>query len=267
MKVPEALKRLRNPVDQEMSLWDHLEELRRVILSSLAAVTVGAFAVYAVSGRILEFLVAETVGQAQFLRPTEGFMARLKLSLLLGLVLTLPFVFFQIWTFIVPGLLKKERRAVVPLAFFSTLLFLGGIAFSSFLLTPTMVRFLVGFSSEHITANLSISYLLDFFIKMGLACGLLFQLPLVIAILSMFEVLTPEFLMQKWRHAVVVILIISAVVTPSDAASQLALAAPVMVLYAASIVVSKLIWRRKLKERREAAEASLPPAVDPDGEG
>jgi sec-independent protein translocase protein TatC len=242
-----------------MSLWDHLEELRRVILKSLAAVGILALAFYAVSGDVLEYLVTRTAGEAQFLRPMEGFTVRVKLSLLLGLIVALPYVFFQVWTFVVPGLLQREQRIVFPLAASSTLLFLLGVAFASFLLTPTMVRFLVGFATPHIQGNLAISYLLDFFIKMALACGVLFQLPLVVAILSLSEILTPEFLKQKWRHATVAILIVSAVLTPSDAASQLALAAPVMLLYAASIVVSAVIWRRK--RRAEAARvAGEPPA-------
>lgn len=239
---------MRDPRDEPMSVWDHLEELRNVILTSLVAVVVAALAVYFFAGHILELIVMETVGKAQFLKPMEGFTVRVKLSLVLGLVIALPFVFFQIWSFVVPGLLHKERKAVFPLALSSTLLFLSGIAFATFLLTPVMVRFLMGFATEHIEANLSISYLLDFFMKMGLACGVLFQLPLVVALLSIFEILTPEFLKQKWRHAAVVILIVSAIITPSDALSQLALAAPIGALYAASIVVSTVIWRRKRRE-------------------
>lgn len=255
MKVPGWLSQLREPGDRSMSFWDHLEELRRVVLSSLAAVAAAAIAVYFVSGPILEFLVVHTVGEAQFLRPMEGFTVRLKLSLIIGLVVALPFVFYQIWSFVVPGLLQRERRTVFPLVLWSTLLFLIGVAFASLLLTPAMVKFLMGFQTEHIQGNLAISHLLDFFIKMALACGLLFQLPLVVAILSIFEILTPEFLKQKWRHAVVVILILSAVLTPSDPGSQLVLAAPVVVLYGVSIVISRVIWKRKGLKEADHAEA------------
>ncbi|MBD3336410.1 MAG: twin-arginine translocase subunit TatC [Candidatus Eisenbacteria bacterium] len=229
----------------EMSLWDHLDELRSVLLRSVIAIFLGAAAVYAFSGPLLDLLVTRTAGEAQFLKPMEGFAVRIKLSLILGLMLTLPYVLHQIWSFVVPGLLQRERRYVLPLVVSSTGLFLLGAAFSSFLLTPTIVRFLMGFATENIAGRLAISYLLDFFIKMALACGLLFQLPLVVAILSLFEILTPQFLIGKWRHAMVIILIIAAVVTPSDAASQLFLGGPVILLYFVSIAVSKAIWRRK----------------------
>jgi sec-independent protein translocase protein TatC len=254
MKVPGWLRQLRQPGDRSMSFWDHLEELRKVVLSSLAAIIGAAVAIYFFSGRILEFLVVHTVGQAQFLRPMEGFTVRLKLSLLLGLIVALPFVFFRIWSFIVPGLMQRERRTVFPLSLWSTLLFLIGVAFASFLLTPIMVKFLMGFQTEHIEGNLAISYLLDFFMKMALACGVLFQLPLVVAILSIFEILTPAFLKQKWRHAVVLILILSAILTPSDPGSQLVLSAPVMLLYIVSIVISTVIWKRKASREIDHAE-------------
>jgi sec-independent protein translocase protein TatC len=248
------MRRLREPGDGSMSVWDHLEELRRTVLKSLGAVVLSAIVVYLFSGRLLEFLVVHTVGEAQFLKPMEGFTVRIKLSLILGLIICLPYVFFQLWSFIVPGLMRKERRVVFPLSLWSTVLFLVGVAFAAFLLTPVMVKFLMGFATPHVRGNLAISYLLDFFIKMGLACGVLFQLPLVVAILSLFEILTPEFLKQKWRHAAVLILMVSAVITPSDAASQLALAAPVGLLYAASIVISSVIWRRKKKREVGHAE-------------
>jgi sec-independent protein translocase protein TatC len=234
----------------EMSLWDHLDELRAVLLRVALAIVIGAGLVYAFSEWILELLVSHTVGEAQFLRPMEGFTVRIKISLLLGLIISLPVVLYQIWAFIVPGLLKKERRLVTPMVFASNALFLVGVAFASVLLTPTMVKFLMGFATEHIIANLSISYLLDFFIKMALACGVLFQLPLVVALLSITEIITPKFLISKWRHAVVVILIISAILTPSDAASQLALGLPVVLLYFISIGISKMIWKRKLDARK-----------------
>jgi sec-independent protein translocase protein TatC len=237
MKVPGWLRQLRQPGDRSMSFWDHLEELRKVVLSSLAAIIGAAVAIYFFSGRILEFLVVHTVGQAQFLRPMEGFTVRLKLSLLLGLIVALPFVFFRIWSFIVPGLMQRERRTVFPLSLWSTLLFLIGVAFASFLLTPIMVKFLMGFQTEHIEGNLAISYLLDFFMKMALACGVLFQLPLV-----------------EWRHAVVLILILSAILTPSDPGSQLVLSAPVMLLYIVSIVISTVIWKRKASREIDHAE-------------
>lgn len=226
-----------------MPFLEHLEELRRVLLTIAAAVVVCAVGAWFVSGHVIDYVVVSHVGQAQFLRPMEAFVARMKVALLFGFMVSLPFVAFQVWNFVVPGLLNHERKIVMPLVFFSTLLFLVGTAFSYLVLTPMMIKLLMGFGTEHIQANITVDYLLDFIIKMAVACGILFQLPLVVAVLTLVRVVTPRFLISKWRHAVVVILIIAAVATPGDGPSQIILAAPIIVLYFLSIGISVLIVR------------------------
>jgi sec-independent protein translocase protein TatC len=255
------LSKLRGREDREMPFLEHLEELRRVLLASLGGIALCGVAVYAFSGVVIDWIVVQHVGSAQFIRPMEAFMARIKVSLLLGLIVSLPYVMFQIWNFIVPGLMQHERRIVLPMAFFSTLLFLGGVAFSYFVLTPIMVELLTtGFSTEHVVANITVDYLLDFIIKLAVACGILFQLPLVVALLTLVDLVTPKFLWSKWRHAIVIILILAAVATPGDGPSQLILAAPIVVLYFLSIVLSMFLVRgsekrRRLREEEEAARA------------
>lgn len=255
------LSKLRGREDREMPFLEHLEELRRVLLASLGGIALCGVAVYAFSGVVIDWIVVQHVGSAQFIRPMEAFMARIKISLLLGLIVSLPYVMFQIWNFIVPGLMQNERRIVLPMAFFSTLLFLGGVAFSYFVLTPIMVELLTtGFSTEHVVANITVDYLLDFIIKLAVACGILFQLPLVVALLTLIDLVTPKFLWSKWRHAIVIILILAAVATPGDGPSQLILAAPIVVLYFLSIVLSMFLVRgsekrRRLREEEEAARA------------
>ena len=231
-----------------MPFLEHLEELRRAILGAFAAILVCAIGAYLVSGRVVDFVVQQHVGNAQFLRPMEAFLARIKVSLLLGLLASLPLVMFQIWNFVVPGLLEQERKLVRPMVVFSTILFLVGTAFSYLVLTPMMVKLLVGFATEHIHANISVEYLLDFVIRLALACGILFQLPLVVALLTLVRIVTPRFLWSKWRHAIVAILIVAAVATPGDGPSQVVLAAPIIVLYFLSILVSLLIVRGRDEE-------------------
>lgn len=243
-----------------MPFLEHLEELRRVILGSIAAVMICSVAAYAFSGTIIDFIVVSHVGEAQFLRPMEAFVARIKVSLLVGLLVGLPFVTFQIWNFVVPGLLQHERKIVLPLVFSSTLLFLVGTAFSYLVLTPMMLKVLVGFATTHIRPNITVDYLLDFIIKMAVACGILFQLPLVVAVLTLFRVLTPRFLWSKWRHAIVAILIVAAVATPGDGPSQIILAAPIVVLYFLSILLSMMISRGQKKKDAAAAGAADPDA-------
>jgi sec-independent protein translocase protein TatC len=236
-----------------MSFLDHLEELRGVFLSCLWVYLLLVIGGWAVSGRLLDILVRHTVGTAQFIRPLEGFASRMKISLLVALIAGLPYFALRIWGFVVPGLLHHERRLVWPLVIWSTVLFLAGVAFSTLTLTPTMLRVLMSFQTEVIHADLAVGYLLDFFVKMAFACGLLFQLPLVIAALSYAGLVTPAFLKSKWRHAVLIILIVAAVVTPGDGPSQLVLAVPVIGLYFVSIGVSAGIHRRRRRAGEESA--------------
>jgi sec-independent protein translocase protein TatC len=246
------LARLTGRSDKEMPFLEHLEELRQVLLASLAALALCAIAGYAVSGWVMDYIVVHTVGQAQFLRPMEAFNVRFKLALILGAVVSLPFIAFQIWSFIVPGLMPSERRLVMPMVVASTVLFLGGLAFSYWILTPLMMRLLVGFGTSHVQPNIAVDYLLDFIIKLALGTGIMFQLPLVVVLLTMVRVVSPRFLWSKWRHAIVIILVIAAVVTPGDGAlSTLVLAGPILVLYFLSALLSTLIVRGRRKKEME----------------
>lgn len=238
----------------DMPFWEHLEELRRIVLRAIGGFLIATVACYFFSGRVLDELVLRTIGEASFLKPMEAFNSRLKIAFLCGLIVSLPFILWQIWGFIVPGLMKKERKVVAPLVAWSTLLFYGGVAFSYFVLTPIMLKLLVGFGTEHVTAFIAVGSLLDFVVTMAIASGVLFQLPLVVAVLSIVGVLTPSFLIRRWRHAVVGIFVLTAVITPGDGPSQIVLAVPVLLLYFSSIFVARAIWRGKKKSEEAEAE-------------
>ncbi|MFH1145269.1 MAG: twin-arginine translocase subunit TatC [Candidatus Eisenbacteria bacterium] len=244
-----------------MSFVEHLDELRRVLISCLSVLLVLAAVAWFFSGTLLDLLVAQTVGRAQFIKPLEAFMTRVKLSLLLGLIAGLPFIAMRVWGFVVPGLLRHERRILMPVVVWSTLLFLLGVAFAAGALTPTMLRILLSFQTETIQASIAVGYLFDFVLKMAFACGLLFQLPLVIAVLSYAGIVTPELLKAKWRHAMVIILIVAAIVTPGDGPSQLVLAAPIIVLYFISILISASIHRRRRRAGRDRLGADAEPGT------
>lgn len=258
------LRKLAGRSAGEMGFLDHLEELRRVLLSSIVAIGLATAVAYAFSAQLLDWIVSRQVGEVQFLHPMEAFSARFKLALLLGLMVSLPFVMFEIWSFVVPGLLGRERRIVLPLVVSSVVLFFVGVAFSYWVLTPMMLSLLMSFGTAHVKANITLAYLLDFIVKLALASGLLFQLPLVVAILSLLSIVTPKFLWSKWRHAIVIILIVTAIVTPGDGPSQVILAAPIVVLYFLSILVSLLITRRK-GEPGSPAELAPPSDGAPSG--
>ena len=163
-----------------------------------------------------------------------------------GLLVSIPFIIWQIWMFVVPGLLHKEKKVVGPLVFWSILLFYAGVAFSYLVVIPSMLNFLMGLGTEHIKAQIAVSYLLDFIVGMSTASGILFQLPVVVAVLAMIGILRPGFLIKWWRHAVIGTFVLTAVITPGDVfIAQVVLAVPVLILYLASIFVAKAIWRNK----------------------
>ena len=240
-----------------MPFLEHLEELRRTIIAILIAVGIGAAICWWASGPVLDWLIDQTSGQAIFMKPQGAFVARLKVALVLGLLLALPYVFYKAWSFIGPGLLSTERKVVLPGVIFSVTLFYTGIAFSYFALTPLMVQVLMGFGTTTLTPQTEITFLLDLVFTMGLACGLVFQMPLVIAFLTLIGIVTPRFLRTYWRHAMVLIFIAAALLTPADPLSQVLLAIPLILLYGLSFLLSSILHRsRRAKRAAETNDAA-----------
>jgi sec-independent protein translocase protein TatC len=224
----------------EMSFFDHLEELRSVLLASLTAVCLFGVGGWYISSRVMDSLVRRAGFEgAQAIQPQEIFVTRFKISAAIGVLVGMPYIAVRVWRFIVPGLMHRERRILFPLVFWSTLLFLLGTAFAVYMLVPIMLGFLASFGTDVVTVKPAVSRVLDFYIFSSLTCGLVFQLPLLVAILSYFGIISPRLLTRYWRHAIAIILVIAAIVTPGpDAVSQLALGIPIIVLYFVSILVS-----------------------------
>lgn len=241
----------------QMPFLGHLEELRRVLQHSLAAILVGAIAGWILAPRVLEDLIHRTVRVAVVMSPFEAFNERLKLSALLGLSLTLPFVLWRAWSFVVPGLLKQERRWVVPLAALSFVLFALGAASSYLYVTPLVVHVLERFLTPGMQAQIRLSFLLDFFYNLVLACGLLAQLPLVTMLLTALGLVTPGFLARQWRIAIVLIFVVTAAITPGDVVSaQVVMGAPMVALYFLSVGLSFLVARRRTAAEGDALGGS-----------
>jgi len=206
------------------------------------------------SGRAVDMMIAP-IGKAVFIGPAEAFSVRLKLSLLLGALVSLPFIFLRIWKFVVPGLLKREKSLLTPLVLFSTVLFYGGMAFSYFVLVPAMMRMLLAFGTARLQPMISVDSYFSMVIQISVAIGVVFQFPLVVAVLTWLGIATPDFFKSKWRYAIVIIFIIGAAITPGDVfISQLAVSIPLCALYFLSILISALVQkRRRLETEREDA--------------
>ncbi len=228
-----------------MPFLDHLEELRWRLIKSLLAIALGAVACYGISGRLIAYLTRPFPKQLVFLSPAEGFMVTLKVSLFGGLVLALPVVFYQLWQFVAPGLLEKERRYVPLVVLLSTFSFVLGAAFAYLVIVPLALRFFLGFESPTLVATIRVNEYLAFVTNMMLAAGIVFEMPLLGFFLGRIGVLTPRFLRAKRPYAVVAILTIAAILTPPDVLSQILLAAPMLILYEVSIWATAVAARRR----------------------
>jgi sec-independent protein translocase protein TatC len=233
--------------ESAMSFLDHLEELRKSLFRVFLVALVLIAAAWAFSARLLDALIVLLApGQKVLaLAPAEAFSARMNVALWTGGLLAVPYLMFEAWRFVAPGLLRDERRFALPWMVASAALLYVGIAFALQILLPMRVGMLAGFATPHIESRLSLSGLLGFAIQLGAGCGLLFQLPLVLCLLVWFGVVTPMFLARAWRHAIFFIALGSAIITPGDGPSMLVLALPLILLYFLSVGVAWLLWRAK----------------------
>lgn len=248
------------PVDPrqsgEMPFLSHLDELRRVLQICVLAAVVGAAGGWWFAPRVLADLIARTVQATVVLSPFEAFNERLKLAFVLGLAISLPVILWQVWSFVVPGLFRRERGWVLPMVFASLVLFAGGAWASYAVVVPLVIKMLRTFLTPGMVEQIRLGSLLDFVYNLSLACGILAQLPLVTMVLTGIGLVTPMFLLRQWRVAMVAIFLVTALITPGDLVSaQLMLGAPMVVLYFASVLLSFLVAKRKRREESDVVGA------------
>lgn len=246
-----------------MSFFDHLEELRKRILHALAAIAVGVVLGFSWAEKAYNFLsrpIYEALKAAglpetlTYISPLGPARLLISVALYLGVLIASPVVLYQVWLFVAPGLYRNERRAVTSFLLSSVSLFLAGTAFAYYVMLPITLRFLIGFGSfdPRITPMITMNEYLDFVLVILLGLGVIFQLPILIFILSLFGIVTPKFLWDNFRYAVLVIAIVSAVVTPTtDMVTMGVFMAPMLLLYVAGIGVSAVVVRDKRKAAGE----------------
>lgn len=256
---------------QEMSFFDHLEELRWAILKSVIAVLLGMVVCFVFSSDIIEFLILPTkpyeVLELQFIKPSGMFMIMIYISLGCGLIIALPVLLYQIWHFVSPGLLANERKYVPHVIFFSTILFLLGSSFAHYILIPILINFMlyVGSGVSDVKAQWDISMYMSMVIKMILVMGAVFQMPILVAFLTWIRLLSPTLLKDSWRYAMVIIFVLAAVITPTgDPLTQIIVAVPLLVLYVVSVFVSWMIARGRKDEVAEDDDADVDDALSPE---
>ncbi|MEI7547041.1 MAG: twin-arginine translocase subunit TatC [Actinomycetota bacterium] len=267
MKVPfrrsAGTPKMKTP-DDRMTLTQHLAELRTRVIRSLLAVVIGIIVLLAFYDQVLKFMRQPYVdlcknnhkiscGNLQFIGPLEGFTTRLSICTYGGIIIAMPVILWQIWKFIVPALHEKEKNYAIPFILSSVFLFLLGAAVAYWTLTPAL-DFLISWAGKDVQANFQVSKYVSLFGLMVAAFGITFEFPVLLVFLQLVGVLTPQTLMKQWRYAVVIIFVIAAVITPSgDPYSMMALAGPMTLFYAISIVIGKV--NQKRKRAREATAA------------
>lgn len=237
--------------DVPMSILGHLNELRRRLFRIVIIVVLGFVAFYGVSEQLYAFLSAPLQAcmpegsKLIYTSPQGAFFTYMKVALVASLFGTSPFSFYQLWAFIAPGLYREEKKAVLPLAFFSSIFFLAGAAFCFFLVFPIAFQFFMGFATDTIVPMISVEEYLSFALKLLLAFGLVFEMPLFAYFLSRFGILTPDLMRRSRRYAILAIFIVAAILTPPDVFSQCLMAMPMLVLYEVSIYVSAMAYKKK----------------------
>lgn len=254
-----------------MPFLDHLEELRWRILWSMLALVMGSIIGFALVYyfNVLELLVVPIRDAYDdpnlrliFLSPADPFFVTLRLAIYTGILLSLPILVYQVWSFLSPALEKHEKRAIVPALYLGLVLFIGGVALAYFAALPVTLEFFKAFLAESLEGSLEINATLGFVVKMLFAFGAVFELPIVILALSLMGLVTPTFLRSKRRHAVVLITVLASFITPGDAITlTVMMMFPLVLLYEFGIFLSAAVYRRREKAEREY-EASL---ESPDG--
>jgi sec-independent protein translocase protein TatC len=259
-----------SPAEQEpggkMSFFEHLVDLRKRLINSALAIAIGAMIGVSISKKVLVFIshpMLVALGKHHlddklyYTSPAGYINIVITFGIYIGVVLAAPFVLYQVWLFIAPGLYKHERRAVTSFIASSVFLFLAGISFGYFVMLPYVLDFLISFQDPSFRPLISINEYFDFIFIVLLGLGVIFELPVLIFFLALFNIVTPQFLWKNIRYAILIIAVVAAIVTPTpDAMTMLVFMAPMIGLYLVGIAVAALVVRRKTKTAAIAGQGA-----------
>jgi sec-independent protein translocase protein TatC len=253
-------------------LTEHLGELRNRIVFSLIAVLVTFAASFYFSEDLFRLLTApihNTVSfsikspfisfnpgkhpdlKLIFIAPAEAVWMHIKISFISAFIISSPIIFYEIWKFISPGLLERERKYAIPFVFTTTFLFLMGSLFCFIIILPFAMNFLLTYKTENLQPMISVGKYIDFCLKFILAFGAIFELPVVTVFLTKMGIVTPEFLAKNRKYSVLIAFVLAALLTPTpDAFNQTLMAVPIIVLYEAGIWASRLLNKKKPAEEK-----------------
>ncbi len=242
-----------------MSLFGHLQDLRKRLTRCAIAVLVGFLACYAFAQKLLTILMQpmlDAIKQSHFIYtlPTEAFFTEMKIAFVAGIFACSPYIFYQIWQFVAPGLYSHERKWIIPIAFFSALCFTCGALFGYFVVFPFGFEFFASYSNEMLVFTPKLDEYLDFVLKLLFAFGIVFELPLFLFFLAKLGIVTHEGLRAKRKYAILGSFVIAAALTPPDAISQTMMAVPLCILYEVGVWLAYFFGKKRPPAQEPAPE-------------
>lgn len=256
----------------EMGFFDHLEELRWHIIKSVVAIALFAIAFYLNEDVVFDNVVFGPKNESFptykafcalsdrtcFSPPEfsvvpremgEQFFTSLKVSFWLGLVVSFPFVIYQVWSFVKPGLYPKEQKSARGIVFICSILFSIGVIFGYFIISPFAINFLAGYNlGNNVMNTTSLTSYVNYMVMFSVPTGILFELPVVVHFLASIGMITADFMKKYRKHAIIIILIMAALITPPDVVTQVLIGIPVLVLYEISINIARRAEKKRKKE-------------------
>ncbi len=232
-----------------MSFLEHLEELRWRIIYSLIGIALGTIIAWIFIDFLIDNILLVPAKHANFklqnLKPFGQLFIYFQVAIIVGLILSIPNVFYQLWKFISPALKDNERKYVTSIVIFTTFCFLCGVVFAYFVMLPLTLKFAAQFGSSSIANNFALDEYFSIILSVILGAGLVFELPMLSFFLSKIGILKPQIMRKYRRHSLITILVFAAILTPgTDPVSQIILAIPLVILYEISILVSKLSQKK-----------------------
>jgi sec-independent protein translocase protein TatC len=234
-----------------MTFLEHLDELRKRITHAVVGLLVGFIIAFAFVNQIFNFVYARLAADVPdhhliYTEPGEAFFIYLKMAALSGLLISSPYIMWQVWLFIAPGLYANEKKFALPFAFFASALFIAGAAFSHYILFPFAWKFFASFSSGVLVFMPRVEPIFSLYVKLMLAMGLVFQLPMLIFVLARFGIVTSSFLIKNFKYAFLIFFVVSAIVTPDGSmVPQVIMAGSMTALYAVSIGVAWIFGKSR----------------------
>jgi sec-independent protein translocase protein TatC len=238
----------------KMSFLDHLDELRRRLIVSIAAVGVGFLICFSFSAKIYDFLAVPITqnlngGKLAYTNPTDPFTIYMKVALLAAIFLASPVVLAQVWLFISPGLYAREKKFALPFVISTSILFMAGGAFAYYIALPMSLKFLINMGSSF-QPMVTITEYLDLILTVMLGCAVIFQIPVLVFFLTIFGIVNARFLLRNLRYAILIIFVVAAILTPtSDIPNMLIFSTPMLLLYLVGILVSWIFGKKKKVDR------------------